>query len=198
MMRDRHFMEDENELPFLVSEVRDSNPSTVQHDDYRNSKETLDNIINRMNMGLSEKMSLKDKLISFLNAKDCVNLTVDEFGYGEYLFIFTRKNEYISTTDEFEFTQDFIPDKRLFRECYTTHDYDNLINNPRFQNLIKSTGFEFIKCKGGYVTDYSMADDEFTMKDKTDVGVYLKAGTETRLYELDLEKMELSKDYFEL
>lgn len=56
---------------------------------------------------------------------------------------------------------------------------------------------EFIECRGGYVTDYSMASDEFTFRDEIDVEVFFRVGSSKRPYQLDLNRMELSKDYFE-
>jgi hypothetical protein len=55
---------------------------------------------------------------------------------------------------------------------------------------------EFDKCSGGYVTEYSGRDDEFTMKDEIDVRVIFSVGSEKRMYRLDLDSMELDEKYF--
>lgn len=192
-MRDRHFREDENELPYLVSQTRDD--SFSQTNCSRTNEEKLDDILNSMNITLLQRLTLKNKVISFLNAKDCISLTVNDM-FDAYIFVFTRKNEYIETTHELEYYPDF-DIKRIFQDCYTSHNYDNLIRNSRFKGIIKKTGLEFLNCKGGYLCKYSMADDEFTFEDEMDIGVWFKAGSKKRLYKLDLDRMELSSDYFE-
>ena len=91
--------------------------------------------------------------------------------------------------------------RSMFREitadCYTTHNYDRLLRNPRFNEVIRKTGMEFIECRGGYVTDFTFATDNFEMKDDLDLSVVFKAGSKKRVYDLDLKKMELSERYFE-
>lgn len=68
---DHRFMEDENELPYLLSEKRDKFSSGS---DNLSNDEKLNRILNSMNISTSERSVLKDKLISFLNAKDCKGL----------------------------------------------------------------------------------------------------------------------------
>lgn len=199
-MRDRHFMEDENELPYLVWESRDENDyHSSSRDYYSDNKETneerLDRILKSIYISASRRKILKDKIISLLNAKDCTSLTVDMTGVGEYSFIFTRENEYVKTVDEFYYNVDFENNQRVFWDCYSCHDYDNLVKNLRFQNLVKRSGMEFVRCGGGYSTDYSMADDEFTFRDEIDLRVFFMAGSSERIYKLDLDRMELSEDY---
>ncbi len=63
--------------------------------------------------------------------------------------------------------------------------------------MIRKSGMKFIECAGGYVTDYSRADDVFTLKDEIRVKIYFKAGPKERMYILDLDRMELDEDYFE-
>ncbi len=199
------FREDENELPYLVWETRDedSHSKSYSNHDYSNkekaktNEEKLDEILSSIYISVSQWTILKNKLISFLNSKDCTDLTAVEDMFGGYTFVFTRENEYVRTTVEFFYDPNYAELRRIFVDCNTYHNHDNLVNNPSFQNLIKKTGMEFIKCAGGYVTDYSMAADEFTLKDEIDVGVYFKVGSKERRYELDLNKMELSKEYFE-
>lgn len=199
------FWEDENELPYLVSSRRDNEYSSDSHDsydefeDFKNHKdksENLDDVLNSIYISDSKRRVLKNKVKSLLNARDCVSLNVED-GFDGCIFTFTRENEYIRTVDEFEYYPSMSNDKRVFHECYTTHNYDNLLKSPRFQDMIEKTGFEFIGCNGGYVTDYSMADDEFTFKDEIEVKVLFKVGSRERSYVLDLEKMKLSEDYFE-
>uniref|UniRef100_UPI0025CD7C4C hypothetical protein n=1 Tax=uncultured Methanobrevibacter sp. TaxID=253161 RepID=UPI0025CD7C4C len=66
-----------------------------------------------------------------------------------------------------------------------------------FKELIRKTGFEFLKCSGGYVIDYTFASDDFKMKDELELNVWFRVGSNDRVYKLDLDKMELSENYFE-
>ena len=51
----------------------------------KTDEEILDNILAGMFLSVSRWAALKNKLLSFYNARDCTNLTV-EGGYGEYIF----------------------------------------------------------------------------------------------------------------
>lgn len=191
---DERFREDENELPYLVSEKRDAFKSP-NYEKQPSDEEKIDATILFMNTSPMQKSILRKKLLSFLNAPDVKSFEVENW-VNEYLFIFTRKNEYISTTDSFKYSTD-IETERIFTDCYTTHNYDRLLRNPRFNEVIRKTGMEFIECRGGYVTDFTFASDNFEMKDELDLRVVFKAGSKKRVYDLDLKKMELSERYFE-
>ena len=197
---DHRFREDENELPYLVNEKRDDGRPSGYRGDYQNEmpksreKKVFD-ILLEMDLTPLDHIALQKKVMSFLDARDCTGLNV-EIGFGSHVFVFTRENEYITTTDEF----DYLPDlrlKRIFKDSYTYHNYDRLLNDSRFQNLIKISGHEFIKCTGGYVTRYNGAKDEFTMEDELDLGVLFKVGSKERMYKLDLDRMKLSEEYSE-
>lgn len=193
---DHEFWEDENELPYLVWETRDDKRSKPNENKRNKSnEEKLDNILESLYISTLERYILREKLLSFFNSRDCVNLTVED-GFDGCGFIFTRQNRYIRTTDTFVYLSGSLT-KRIFHDCYTDHDYSNLISDSRFQDMIERTGLEFMGCAGGYVTDYSGKDDEFTMADEPDVKVHLKAGSTARVYHLDLDRMELSKDFSE-
>lgn len=166
------------------------------HNAPKGNEKKLNRILNSMNLDPYQKTCLKEKLLEFLNAKNCTGILAD-IGFDGGDFIFTRENEYVKTTDEFIYLSGSSNDRRIFHDCYSSHSHDGLVNNPRFQDLIERTGMEFIECKGGFVTDYSMADDVFTFKDETEVNVYFKVGSKKRCYRLDLDRMELSKNYNE-
>ena len=194
---EHRFREDENELPYLVSQKRDDGrPSHVssRHDEPKTNEEKVNDILISMDVPYSQYVKLKEKVMSFLDAKDCTGLAV-EMDYGEYDFIFTRENEYIKTTHRFEYFTELELD-RLFSDCYTTHNYDNLVKNPRFQELIRRTGLEFMGCSGGYKVETKYFS-EFIMPDELDLGVNFRVGSKRRHYKLDLDRMELSKEYFE-
>ena len=204
-MKDHNFREDENELPYLVSQKREDNSSFGSEidygDDFSSTKnltnaERLDNILDSMGLFLAQKVILKNAIVSLLNSRDCTRLDVNEEGYGYYTFVFTRENEYIKTTDEFEYSCEFDV-RRTFLDCYTNHNYDGLIADSSFRNMINNAEGEFIRCSGGYETDYSMASDEFRFRDEINLSVIFKVGSAQRSYKLDLDKMGLSDDYYE-
>ena len=69
-------------------------------------------------------------------------------------------------------------------------DYDE------FQKLIKSVGLEFIDCRGGYKTEYTVFPDEFQLKDEIEILVRFRLGPDkVRVYDLDLDRMKLSEEY---
>ena len=200
-MREGHRMEDENEWPYLVWEnthdnYRSSAPSIPKPEMPKSDEDKIHEILDGIDLTYTQHMRLFGKLVEFLNSKDCTGLRA-EGGYDEYVFTFTRENKYVKTTHEFLFYPILADQPRIFKDCYTTHSHDGLLNSPEFQSLIRSKGLQFIECRGGYVSDYRMADDEFVLKDEMEIGVYFKAGSKKRRYKLDLEKMELSEDYFE-
>ncbi|WP_405268034.1 hypothetical protein [Methanobrevibacter sp.] len=194
---EHRFREDENELPYLLNEKRDHGRPPGSHSKSQKPKSTeekVNDILISMDVSYSQYIKLKEKVMSFLDARDCTGLTVKE-DYGEYDFIFTRENEYIRSTHRFEYFTEFELDC-LFSDCYTTHNYDNLLKNPSFQDLIKRLGFEFMGCSGGYQVKTKYFS-EFIMMDELDLGVNFKVGSKRRRYKLDLEKMKLSEEYFE-
>lgn len=203
-MRDHYFREDENELPYLVSQKRDYEKSSECYDenDYDEvspnptNAEKLDSILDSMGLFLAQKVILKNALVSLLDSRDCTRLDVNNEEYGYYTFVFTRENEYIKTTDTFEYSTEF-EFRRTFLDCYTSHNYDRLISNPRFRALLEKTDGEFLRFSGGYETDFSFADDEFSFRDEINVSVIFKVGSAQRSYDLDLERMELSDKYYE-
>lgn len=186
---DHRFREDENELPYLVSQKRDE----PQRGRAKKSA-TIDEFVKSMDLPILRETALRNKLIEFRNAKDCTEMNI-EYDYGAYDFIFIRENRYIRTTYTFEFLTEMDLD-RIFTDCYTTHNYDNLLNDSRFQDLIEGVGLEFIGCTGGYKVEIKYFS-EFLMPDELDLSVWFDAGSKKRSYKLDLDRMELNKDYFE-
>ena len=202
-MRDHYFREDENELPYLVSQKRDHEKSSddecYEEDEVSpnpTNAEKMDSILDSMGLFLAQKVILKNALVSLLDSRDCTRLDVNNEEYGYYTFVFTRENEYIKTTDTFEYSTEF-EFRRTFLDCYTSHNYDRLTANPRFRALLEKTEGEFLRCSGGYETDFSFADDEFSFRDEINVSVIFKVGSAQRSYDLDLERMELSDKYYE-
>lgn len=152
----RGFREDENELPYLLFEKRDDFTSQSKGSSYGEDM-NLDSVLASLYISPSKRNILKGKLVEFLNAKDCTGLRVED-GFDGCDFIFTQKNEYIESIHRFE----YVPQmelKRVFSDCYSTHNHDRLLADSRFRKLVEKTGFEFMGCRGGYVANYSMKDD---------------------------------------
>lgn len=197
-------MEDENELPYLVWETSDDcysyksqkNGHRPEMQQPESGEEKLDRLLESLPIPVYQRIRLKDKLLSLLSAKDVTGLTAVDEGFGCCTFVFTRENEYVRTTDEFEFNSELGDLERIFADCYSHHDHDKLIRSPGFQDMVRKSGMEFVRCSGGYETSYSMADDEFSFSDEIRVKVIFKAGSSESLYRLDLERMELAEKYY--
>ena len=192
---DHRFREDENELPYLVVSKRDNiKGSSI---DTRSNEEKLDDIIDKLYVSDLEKLLIKSALLKFLSSKDCTGLVAeDDFTSASFTII--RENDYIQTRNEFLFSQDLFRVKRVFWDCYTSHNHDGLLSNPRFRQLVNDTPYEFEDVVGGYESRYNGADDVFELLDEINVRVAFKVDSRTkRSYKLDLDTMKLSDDYFE-
>ena len=170
-------------------------PTRNFRDDSKPDKEKIDDIIRSINIDRHSRIVLKNRVMSYLNAKDCNSLRMIE-GNGDYLFVFERKNEFVETRDEFIYVPDYGNDSRVFFGCETHHFHTKLIENPKFKEIIRKTGFEFRGCRGGYATDYDFRSDEYMLKDEIDILVYFRIDEKRyRYYHLDLERMRLKDDY---
>lgn len=172
-------------------------PQNNQRRELQTNEEKINDILRAMYLPISKRNALKEKALSFLSAKDCNSLSVHSFCNG-YMFVFTRQNEYVQTRDEFYYDPKDDYDTRIFSDCQTSHYHDGLLESPQFKQLIKSTGLEFIGCRGGYVTEFIFWPEEFKMIDKIEVRVYFNVDDKRyRVYDLDLERMQLNNDYYE-
>lgn len=161
------------------------------------SQFNVDDIFYGMYISGYQRSLLEGKINSFLKSKDCTRLLVRE-SYGSYIFEFTRENEYVRTIDEFIFDPKYENPSRVFWECQPHHYHDKLIANPDFKRLISKMGLEFLHCRGGYVSEYVTLSDEFRMVDEIRISVTFRVGDNTvRIYDLDLDRFELSKEYHE-
>ena len=170
---------------------RESEPERPKTDE-----EKVEDIIAGMFLPPYMALILKNKVMSYLNAKDCNALEVRSMN-GGYIFAFTRKNKYIKTTDEFDYDPEYDNQTRVFWDSYSSHNYDGLLEDEEFKRLVESMGFEFVGCYGGYVSEYDHRKDELKMLDEIDVRVKFKVGEKYRVYHLDLERMKLDEDYNE-
>ena len=173
-------------------------PGKTENTYERNESLNVDDIIDGMYINNAQKQLLKSRVTEYLASRDCNSLEViNHDNYRDYTFVFTRENEYIKTVDEFDYDAKYVNLTRVFRECYQSHYHDKLKSNPKFRKMIEKTGLEFLGCHGGYVTDYNTADDRFKMTGEISVTVSFRAGSKKRIYDLDLDRMELSRDYRE-
>jgi hypothetical protein len=159
----------------------------------RPSSESLDDILNSMHISETQKSLLKIKLNSMLEARDVTGLEVGG-DYREYIFSFTRKNEYVTTVDRFFYDPKDQNLMRVFYDCESNHSHDGLLNSPRFKRMVEKTGLEFIECRGGHKVEYEFYPMRFDFSDEIDILVYFAlSGNRERVCHLDLEKMELIK-----
>ena len=184
---DHRFREDENKLPYLVSSKRDKiRGSSI---DTRSNEEKFDDIIGKLYVSDLEKLLIKSALLKFLRAKDCTGLVVeDDFTSASFTII--RENDYIQTRNEFLFSQNLFRVKRVFWDCYTSHNHDRLLSNPRFRQLVNDTPYEFEDVVGGYESQSNGREDVFELLDDINVRVTFRIDSKTkRMYGLDLDTM---------
>ena len=160
-------------------------------------KDDLEDMLDSMFINSAQRQILKAKLESFLKAKDCTRMEARQ-ALDEYVFVFTRENGYVRTVDEFYFSPKDQNIDRVFCDSYSSHYHDGLLKSPKFQELIRKTGLEFIECRNGYKTEYQTWPSEYRMVDEIDVIVYFRVSDKReRFYHLDLENMTLKPDYHE-
>ena len=163
----------------------------------RYRRDDLDDILDSMFITPAQRQALKSKLESFLKARDCTRMEARQ-ALDEYVFAFTRENEYVRTVDEFYFSPKDKNIDRVFCESYSMHYHDGLLKSPEFQELVRKTGLEFIECRYGYRTEYRTWPSEYRLIDEIDVIVYFRLSAKReRFYHLDLENMKLKPDYHE-
>ena len=161
------------------------------------SRDELDDIVDSMFIDISQKLLLKSKLRELLAARDCTGLEA-RLSIDEYVFRFTRQNEYVRTVDELYYNPRDATFSRLFCDCMQFHVHDKLLSHPKFKALLRRTPYEFLECRGGYVTQATNYPHKFYFVDEIDVIVYFRvSANKERFYHLDLEKMQLKNDYHE-
>lgn len=195
-MRDRHFMEDENELPFLVESdsmnrgrydsggVRNKNYTNVPYSEFQKYVEFLmlpqmhvANIVN------SVEVEPKNCRVSIKREDD------------EIRFQFVVQNEYVKS--QFNATYDLNYGEMTFFLPY--HSYDGLDSMDWFKREVsmikRQTGLEFDGCGGGY--DFSHNDGkDVVIKDEIEVLAYFSPEdmfSDSHSYMVDFDKRKLNK-----
>ena len=82
---DSRFREDENELPYLVSQKRDKVKGSQT--DTKSDYEKVEDIVNGLDVSDLEKFMLKNKIMEFLKAMDCTGLYAEDYFTGGKLHI---------------------------------------------------------------------------------------------------------------
>jgi hypothetical protein len=163
--------------------------------DERYGEDGLDDILNSMFISEIQRDLLKIKLQSMLKAKDVTGLLMRE-GRGEYIFEFTRENQYVKTLDRFFYSPKDQNVMRVFCDSESTHYHDGLLKDQRFKRMVEKTGLELIGCRGGHKVEYEFYPGRFDLADEIDIIVYFRISEhKERLYHLDLDKMELKSPH---
>lgn len=77
----------------------------------------------------------------------------------------------------------FLESSMFFGDCYSSHNHDKLLSNPRFGQLVNDTHYEFMDIVGGYETQYNGRDDVFELLDDINVRVTFRVDSKTeRMY----------------
>ncbi len=140
---------------------------------------------------------LVERSIILMKSNDC-RLVKIENRLSSHQFIFEKEHKYFKTI----YNCNFIPNESsgIFKDCKITHDYDKLFKNKTFWKLIKNTetktGFRFKNCAGGYGSQTDNNGNDFIFNDNVCVYVgFNMDNNQIAVYDLDLDNMQLSKDY---
>lgn len=159
----------------------------------------LDILLRRVYVEEQRKEDIKRELKRFLMAKGAL-LTDVTYDIGQTNFTITRKNRYFETKDIFYFINEYYNPCRVFEDSVTIHNYDGLLNNPKFQSQIErresETGMKFSGCGGGYLSTYRLYDNKFDLLDKCSVVAhFILDDDNTAGYEIDFDNLSLSENY---
>ena len=188
-MRDRYFREDENELPYLVSEKRD---------DYRGSgsvnlKTEFENVpfrefrsyVNRLLMPQNDINTIISSIR--VQPKGCT-CSIRQDGHIVNINLFL-KNEYLASEFHAKFDS-----KMYFYPPY--HNYRNLESSQWFRNEVKRVereiSLKYYACGGGY--KFNFKDDRLEVLDDVDVLAYFSDGgqfSDSHSYRVDFKAKKL-------
>jgi hypothetical protein len=138
--------------------------------------------------------------ISLIESNDCRLEEISE-EFCSLIFIFKKEHKYFYTKYECIFDPVYFRKDRVFYDCIITNNYDKLLRLNSFKKLIKDTenktGFTFLNCGGGYTdVDFEIASENFMFNNKYRVFARFKIDeNKIAVYDIDLDKMELSKEY---
>ena len=155
-MRDRHFREDENELPYLLYEKRDEykrsgKPVPLRLDFKDIHFREFPSYLRRLNLALDHKNYIIDSVE--VEPQDCIfSIRQDD---DEVILTFEVRNEYVATRLSFQYDLN----GRRFEYLGGTTYHDGLEAMEWFKSVVRKTekenGFKFIFCYNGHSFDRS-------------------------------------------
>lgn len=155
-MRDRHFREDENELPYLLYEKRDeykrSGKPVPPRLDFKDIPfREFPSYVRRLNLALDHKNYIIDSVE--VEPQDCIFSIRQED--DEVILTFEVRNEYVATRLSFQYDLN----GRRFEYLGGTTYHDGLEAMEWFKSVVRKTekenGFKFIFCYNGHSFDRS-------------------------------------------
>ena len=158
--------------------------------------EELSNFLSNIIYDESEIDKLVYRSILLMESNDCRLVEIKDSNYG-IDFIFEKEHKYFKT----RYICEYVPGSaRIFEDFGITHNHDKLLMNESFKKLIKDTenqtGFTFKECDGGYGAQLDANRFDFIFNDEISVIARFDMGDgKTAVYDIDLDNMELSKDY---
>lgn len=175
-------------------------PFEILKQDTDKVKEQISEILDGMYLNPLEKLMLINKAISLIKSNDC-RLEEIRQEYDSILFTFKKEHRYFYTEYECIFSSGYFREDRVFYDCTMRHNHDKLLQNDSFKKMIRDTenktGFTFRNCGGGYDdSDFDIVTGDFTFNSRFKVFVRFDTdGGRVAVYDLDLDKMELSEEY---
>jgi hypothetical protein len=197
-MRDRHFMEDENELPYLVYSRRDDDRTSVGGHAF--IKKDFENVpfeefaiyMNRLILSQEHKI----RIINSIEVKP-KNVFVSIHHKGnEVRLEFDVRTHYF----EIRVYLTYDADVSKFVGYYDSYSHVNLVSSDWFKREVakkeREIGKKYLACAGGYVVKC----DEYSciITDKLNVDAHFDDGNNGTIgYAVDLEGKTITDDYFE-
>ncbi len=175
-------------------------PFEILKQDTDKVKDQIREILEGMYVNPMEKMMLINKAVSLIKSNDC-RLEEIRQEYDYIIFTFKKEHRYFYTKYECIFSSNYFREDRVFYDCMMMHNHDNLLQNDSFKKLIrdteKRTGFTFRNCGGGYDDpNFDIVSEDFTFNRR--FKVFVRFDTDdgrVAVYDLDLDRMELSEEY---
>ena len=199
-MRDRHFREDENELPYLVSEKRDGyrgSGSVQLRMDFEDVPfRDFRSYIDRLLMPRKDKVTIINSIK--VNPKNCI-CSISQDGHVVDINL-VLKNKYLSSRFHFRYDSEM-------QFLYPFHDHSIMKSSQWFKDEVRRVENEiclkYDACGGGY--RFHFEDDMLEVLDEIEVLVYFSDGGEfsdSHSYKVDFKNKKLVEyhvhDWFEL
>ena len=175
-------------------------PFEILKQDTDKVKDQIREILDGLYLNPLEKLMLINKAISLIKSNDC-RLEQIRQEYDSIVFKFKKEHRYFYTEYDCIFSSHYFQEDRVFYDCTMRHNHDNLLKDESFKKLIRDTerktGFTFRNCGGGYSdTNFDIVTGDFTFNNRIRVFVRFDIDeNRVAVYNLDLDRMELSEEY---